>query len=260
MKNSGKTLRVLGAVGLLMVAATVAQADTASLWNGTSPAPNDSLSWTNIQIGGVGSPVSPSGSTSFLTAITNGSTLNTVGGDQIALNFGYQSGGVFILGANWDGSDTAQWGSISNTSDPLMGTNNVGGSHLDSIALSFNTPIQAFGALVQDATSSQTSTYTITANFTAASGGGSSVQSVAGDGGDDPVFLGLYDPTGKDISSIVISAATYEDFVIGPGVLIDGTGTVVTGGGGGAPEPGSLLLLASGLVVLGWKVRKQSRG
>lgn len=83
---------------------------------------------------------------------------------------------------------------------------------------------------------------------------------VASDANGDPLFLGVLDNTNTaDITSVVFSMTTcgngncgdLKDFAVDTLLLNEKVNNQT-------PEPSSLILLAGGLVGLGWKLRRQS--
>jgi hypothetical protein len=129
----------------------------------------------------------------------------------------------------------------------------------DALTLSFGTHIEAFGALIQDF--SYSSPFDV---FVSINGGTTlGVNEFEYTSSGNPVFIGVQDLTGSNISSLAISIPNSSDggtagdpgyFALGQATIIQ-NGTIVTT----TPEPGSLLLMAGGLAAIAWTVRKRAR-
>ena len=126
----------------------------------------------------------------------------------------------------------------------------------DQLTLTFTTPISAFGTYIQD----QSYTTQFNATLTTNNGGSANFTS---DANGDPMYIGIQDTTaGGTFSSVTIdvpSGATGVEihyFAIGQADLVNGPGP---SGPSGVPEPGSIMLVASGIAGLVWKARKHIR-
>jgi hypothetical protein len=248
-------VQIFGAAGLLLLAASVAQADTITAIS--SLVGNDSGSWSNLL---------PAPSALFPapgSAVPNGSTAASAA-DIVTVSFAQGAtypGAVYLAGTSWNGppngfpAGTVVLGSHFNG-------NILPGS--DALTLTFTTPVSAFGLYVQDVAYDVTYTATISATFTGGCTGTCTFSnSVPSDGTGDAEFIGLSDATGFNISSVTIDVPTTgafgapQYFGVGPFTLTDPLGP---GPRNGVPEPASLMLMASGLAAVAWKLRRRSRG
>ena len=272
MRMNRRKVQVLGAVGFLFLAVSVAQADTFSAWNVSTNPPTDAISWANIVGCGVGS-INPTctGANSYSFAITNGLTDTSTHGNVATLNFGVGSGAIFILGTNWAGGDTASWDASANppynviSGSSLLSTNDTANNSgsteyaADNIQLSFGTNLSAFGVVLQSDQNTTSFTASLT-YFTATSGEGCLAGcTITASSTGAPVFIGVLDGTAADITNVTLDETSSNNnshfFAVGPASLIEGTVSSPS-----VPEPGTMLLLAGGLAVIGWKARKRVRG
>ncbi|HEX3746583.1 MAG TPA: hypothetical protein VHW09_21750 [Bryobacteraceae bacterium] len=251
MKKFGKTWQYLGCGAAIMLSAAIAQAGTIVVT--TTPfSGNDSVSWgTQDYLDPGASPTRSSfafasGANTVTVSFSN--PANPMQGDGIvgvaggSGAFGWTIGAIFTSG-------TSLLGTNNNTSS---NPNNVVG---DTMTLTFATPVSEFGTYIQNFDQTDPFTVTISAN-------GSPVSPSESSGANgNAFFIGVMDQSGTaSINSITltttqsVTGGTPDYFVIGTSQFNNGNGTVTS-----TPEPASVLFMAGGVALIGWKARKRAR-
>jgi hypothetical protein len=263
MRKSSRIVQSVTAIALLMLGASIAQADTFAYYNSAGAfVPNDIATWNNIN--GVaatpptGENLIPSGTDTTITSpIAPLFTANSV---VITTSPGNNPPYPQLI----QNCNSCGWTSGSMPPQPawLVTTHSAGGN--DQLILTFATAISAFGAYIQD----QSYTTQFNAQLTTNNGASATFASL---NNGNAMYIGVQDTSAGPSNTFTVVTLTVPSgaagvdigyFAIGPADLIDGpvgpsgpgTGTNST-----TPEPASFLLVAGGMAFLGWKARKRSR-
>lgn len=244
MKNNRGMWQVLSGIALILLVTSVAQADSFSQI-GSLTGTITSANWSTVTTPSL-SIITGSDSVTF----ANNSTTSTTGGNTIQISNSNGNNLIFYnQGSSWLGNFSP--------GELLIATDNPAGA--DTLTLSFTgTDISEFGVDIQDYGYSSFEAF-ITVNGSAPSATFSEV-SAAGNVG----FLGVEGANGSDISSVTISipSSGCSPCGISPNYFALGTAQIVQGplgGGGSTPEPASLMLVATGIGAIAWKLRKRAR-
>lgn len=219
--------RKLVLLTVVFVLATLATASADSIVGVTTRTGNDTVDW-----GQLGAPG---------TTIPNPFNATSVGGVGVTGSFAGTTGVTAQQGTNWFGNFAP--------GDNLVWTNFPGQGPL---TLSFNAGLTTVGFQIQSDFYG-----TFTAKIDSYNGntllGSFSENGVSNANGDNSaIYIGVLDQTGPNINKIVVSISGTSDngdFAINKMSL--------TKGQTGVPEPGSLLLLASGVLGLAGTMRRR---
>jgi len=232
MSRYGSSIAKLSGLAVLaLFAIGTTQADALLIWNGTSPAANDSTSWAGL---------GPDG-----TTIPSPFHATSTDGVAITGTFAGGSGLTAVQGVSWTGGFPA--------GDHLVWTfNNATNAGTAPLTLAFGTAVLAGGVEIQsDAPGA------FTAQVQAFDGATSlGIENLASDAAGDPIFIGAQDTT-ADITSVVISctgACANNDFAVDTLLSINPQAPPPP-----TPEPGTLALLGSSLLGFAalWRRRRQ---
>jgi hypothetical protein len=214
-------------LGLLLVGlltAVIAHAsNTVVLWNGAGA--NDSASWGQLGADGA--------------VIADGTQATSAGGNSVMVNFAYPPF-TGLVAVQCPASPSCSWVGGFPAGQFLIwtiaGTNGVG-----PLGLAVGSPITAFGAYVQAYAPGM---FTATSQVGFTDGTVSPLFSVNSDANGDPVFIGLFDLSGKTISQLDfnINNSFATDFAAGTFSMLTQATAV--------PEPATILLLSTGLLGL----------
>jgi hypothetical protein len=227
-KYGNRVAKLFGFAVLALFAIGTTQADALLIWNGTSPAPNDSTSWS-----GLGPDATVLGATFSATS---------TGGVSVSGSF---AGGSGLVAIECPASPSCSWtGSSPFTAGEALvwsfnSTANVGSGPL---TLGLGKAVLAAGLDIQaDAPGA------FTAQVEAFDGAMPlGTESLASDAAGDPIFIGAQDTT-ADITSVVFDltactgACELNDFAVGTLSSINRSLTPT-------PEPGTLALLGTSLL------------
>lgn len=231
--NRTSLAKLCGLIALSMLAAGAAQAGVVSLWDGITPAPNDSTVWSGL---------GPDG-----TVLSSPFLAISTGGNPVSGSFAGSSGLVAVQcpaapSCSWTGGFTAGNSLVW----AFDGANGVGSGPL---TLGLGTAVLAGGLDLQaDAPGAFTAQVEAFDASGASLGGGG----VASDAAGDPVFIGVQDSV-AEITSLVFSltgctgTCDLNDFAVGTLLLKELTTPPPP-----IPEPGSLFLLGSALLAVGF--------
>jgi hypothetical protein len=211
--------KVLVLIAVVLVSFTAAQADTLSLV--TSRVGSDSLNWVQL-----GAP---------FTAIPNPFTAVSVGGIVVTGTFAGTTGEIRQQGDGWNGNFTP--------GDNLVWTDSQG-----PLTLAFSQGLNEVGTQIQQdnygAFTAEIDAYngvTLLGSFT--ENGNSNAN---GDG--SAIDIGVMDLSGSNITSVTLSLTSSTNFAINQLDLNSAT----------TPEPGTIMLLGSGLGLVGFARRRLS--
>ena len=221
MSRYGSSIAKLSGLAVLaLFAIGTTQADALLIWNGTSPAANDSTSWAGL---------GPDG-----TTIPSPFHATSTDGVAITGTFAGGSGLTAVQGVSWTGGFPA--------GDHLVWTfNNATNTGTAPLTLAFGTAVFAGGLEIQADLPGA-----FTAQVQAFDGATSlGIENLASDAAGDPIFIGAQDTT-ADITSLVFSctgACANNDFAVDTLLSINPQAPPPP-----TPEPGTLALLGSSLL------------
>ena len=220
-----------GLVALVLFATTAWGDATVLVVSPGALGANDSTTWG--QLGSDG------------TVIPNGATATSTAGNTITITFGGLGGGTSgLTSVQCPAAPSCSWTGGFNAGNTLVwafdGTNGSG-----PLDLSFGNAVSGAGlALQSDAPGSFTGTVQV--QFTDSTF--SIVYSVASDLAGDPVFLGLVDTTGANITKVIFDVTnSVSDHDFASDTLYS------VNPGGVTPEPASFILFGTGLAGFAWK-------
>jgi hypothetical protein len=228
-KYGNRVAKLSGLAVLALVAIGTTRADALLIWNGTSPAPNDSTSW-----GGLG----PDG-----TTIASGFTATSTGGVTITGSFAAGLSGLTSI--QCPAAPSCSWTGGFPAGDHLIWTLDGTGVGSGSLTLGFAKAVLAGGLEIQ-----ADSPGAFTAQVEAFNGGTLLGTEILTSANGAPIFIGAQDTT-ADITSLVfdLTACTptggcdVHDFAVDTLLSINPGVTPPP-----APEPGTLALLGSSLL------------
>lgn len=189
-----RVAKLSGLAALVLFAFGTTEASALAIWNGSSPAPNDSTSWASL--GGDG------------TAIPSPFAATSADGIAITGTFAGGSGLVAVAGISWT-PVTAPFVAGDHLVWTLNNTTNTGTAPL---TLGFGKAVLAGGLEIQSDVPGM-----FTADVQAFNGGTSlGTEMLTSDVAGDPIFIGAKDTT-ADITSLVFSctgACGNNDFAV----------------------------------------------
>ena len=193
-KYRNRVAKLSGLAALALFAMGTSQASALAIWNGTSPAANDSTSWASL--GGDG------------TAIASPFTATSADGIAITGTLAGGSGLVAVAGVSWT-PVTAPFVAGDHLVWTFNNTTNMGTAPL---TLAFGTAVLAGGLDIQSDVPGM-----FTADVQAFNGSTSlGTEMLTSDAAGDPIFIGAQDTT-ADITSLVFSctgACGNNDFAV----------------------------------------------
>jgi hypothetical protein len=240
-KYGNRVAKLSGLAVLAMFAIGATQADALLIWNGTSPAPNDSTSWAGLGADGATIP----------------SPFHATSSDGIAIT-GSFAGGSGLVALQCPAVPSCSWTGGFPAGDHLVWTfNNTTNSGTGPLAIGFGAAVLAGGLEIQaDAPGA------FTAQVEAFNGATLlGMESLASDAAGDPIFIGAQDIV-ADITSLsfVLTHCTgtgcdLNDFAVD--TLRSINPAVST-----TPEPASVLILGMALMsmALGFIIPRRRSG
>jgi hypothetical protein len=195
-KFGNRVAKLSGLVVLALFAMGTSQASALAIWNGTSPAANDSTSWAGLGADGA----------------TISSPFSATSTDGVAIT-GTLAGGSGLASIQCPALPSCSWTGGFTAGDHLVWTlNNATGLGTAPLTLAFGKSVLAGGVEIQSDVPGA-----FTADVQAFDGGTSlGTETLASDAAGDPIFIGAQDTT-ADITSLVFSctgACGNNDFAV----------------------------------------------